>query len=238
MDGKRTTAQIDAELETLRAKLRGLEADRQQHGKALERAKADRKKSAYAAHGEKDPKAQERLAKARMAQRDSELALEDLESAIAEGRARFEALQREYEQAYHQEQWARVEELAKKAVDKEAAEFDTLMQGVADFLQRHAATLQAAYNLANGMGWDLQHFDARHLVRCMHGYLFPILPGTFDKPSDQYRRPYAEVLAQAWRGAQQRVSADRKQLTESQNGGYVEATGNGHGPEAEVGSTA
>src|SRR3989338_9110971 len=119
MDGKRSSEVIDKELQELRGKLRALEAEKQDHLKALEKAKADRKRSAYSAHSDKDAKAQERLAKARAAQRESELALEDLESAISEGRQRFDALQKEYEVAYRAEEWEKVLALAAEA-QKEA----------------------------------------------------------------------------------------------------------------------
>src|SRR3990167_7436782 len=131
MDAKRTSEQVDKELQTLRGKLRGLEAEKQEHAKALEKAKRERKKSAYAAHGEKDPKAQDRLTKARVAQREAELMLEDLESAIATGRARFDELEHEWKAALDAEAWAALMAEAELAL-KEAVEIDKRTTAMAE----------------------------------------------------------------------------------------------------------
>ena len=103
MDSKKTSEKIDGEMQLLRRNIRALEAEKQEHTKALEKAQRERKKSAYAAHSEKDAKAKERLTKAHTAQRETELALEDLEGAISEGGAMFEALEIEWRAALRRE---------------------------------------------------------------------------------------------------------------------------------------
>ena len=227
MDAKRTSEVIDKEIQELRGKLRALEGEKQEHTKALEKTKADRKRSAYSAHSDKDAKAQERLAKARAAQRESEFALEDLESAIAEGKARFDALQAEHEQAYRAEEWEKVLALAAEAM-KEAKEFDTLMNGVIDFFHRHAATLETMRKLGHGAGHDLSRLDARHVVRVLFAYLFPILPQEINKPAEQYRKAYAEIFKQAWEGAVRRAQTQAEgsgQDHEAEAQGEAGATG-------------
>lgn len=189
MDKKRNSEQIDGELQTLRAKIRDLEAQKADHVKGLERAKAERKRSAYSAHGDKDPKAQERLAKARTAQRDSELALEDLESAIAEGRQRFEALQSEFETTYHAEQWAALFAEA----DQESAEADKIAaegKSFAQRLARHQAKIEELRRRAHNLGCPraFQTAGIRHALRVQDWYMIEAGVETeVEKPTPVYR---------------------------------------------------
>ena len=60
---QRTSGEIDGELEALRTKLRGLEVKKQSHTKAIDKAKAERKRGAFRAHADNDSKAAEVLAK-------------------------------------------------------------------------------------------------------------------------------------------------------------------------------
>lgn len=195
MDAKRTSEQIDKELQGLRGKIRELEADKQQHGKALDLAKRERKKSAYAAHGEKDAKAQERLAKARAAQRESEFALEDLESAISEGRAKFETLEVERERVWRAEQWEKALALAAECL-KEAEQLDNHIQGLAKILASHQAKLEQLRLMAVAAGRPsaFRTTGLRHLFRTLNWAVLPFAPLEVEKPSEQYRHGYGSVF--------------------------------------------
>lgn len=185
----RSSKVIESELEGLRAKVRALEAEKQEHTKALEKAKADRKRSAYNAHSDKDAKAQERLAKARAAQREAELALEDLESAISEGKARYDALQSEFETTYQAEQWAALFTEA----DQEIAEADKIAVEGKSFAQRLARRQRKIDELrrrANNLGCPtaFRTCGIRHALRVHDWYLIEAGVETeVEKPTPVYR---------------------------------------------------
>lgn len=224
MDAKKTTAQIDGELESLRAKIRDLEAQKADHVKALDKAKADRKRSAYSAHGDKDPKAQERLSKARAAQRENELALEDLESAISEGRQRFEALQHEHEVVYRAEQWAKVLALAADA-QKEAEQIDIHVNSLTQLLGQHQEKIEQLRRSSNSLGYPraFQTCGVRHAFRIMDWRLIQAgVSSEVEKPSPTYRA--AEGYGEIFR---QQVEAAKVQPTAQPNGQDPRDPGNG-----------
>lgn len=231
---KRTSKEIEAELDGLRAKVRALEAEKQEHGKALDKAQRERKKSAYAAHSDGDAKAKDKLSKARTAQRESELALEDLESAIAEGRARFDRLEREWKAALDAEAWAALMAEAELA-RKEAAEIDKHIDGFSKLLAAHGKRLEHLKNTAFNLGIEraFRTVGLRHVDRIFDWRLIQAgFAGEFEKPSEQYRKAsgYAEILAEQIAAAQVAHDQAMKEAETNRQGS------NGHDPEIQPGA--
>ncbi|MBI3001323.1 MAG: hypothetical protein HYY46_23160 [Deltaproteobacteria bacterium] len=233
MDKKRTSQQIDTEMQGLRGKVRALEAEKQEHVKALETAKRERKKSAYAAHSEKNPRAKERLTKAHTAQREAELALEDLEGAIVEGRAMFEQLEHEWKTALREEEWQAILALAEEA-QKEAEQIDGHMEALSKFLGQHQGKLEELKGRSHNLGVErgFGTTGVRHAFRRLNWLLIKSgASSEVEKPSEVYRQTnYAAILAQQIEAA--------KKIAETQpnreDGGGRGAEGNGQDQGEEV----
>lgn len=200
MDKKRSSEQIDGELQELRGKLRVLEAEKQQHGKALERAKSDRKKSAYAAYNDKDAKAQERLAKARASQREAELALEDFENALSEGRARFAKLEAEWKEALNRETWAALMVEA-DAAQKEASLIDQAADALATLMGQHGKRIDLLKRHSHNLGVEraFATMGLRHAERVFAWKMIQAgFASEYEKPSEQYREAsgYSAIFAE------------------------------------------
>lgn len=195
MDAKRTSEQIDKELQELRGKIRALESDRQERQKAVERAKKQRTERAFAAHAENDKGAQEALGRARESQVKAALELEDLESAIAEGRRRFKQLEREWRAALREESWQATLKLGAECL-KEADQLDNHIQGLAKILAPHQAKLEELRRMAVAAGRPLAFRNAglRFFFRCFHWAVLPFAPLEVEKPSEQFRHGYAAVV--------------------------------------------
>lgn len=221
---ERTSKVISNEMEVLRAKIKDLEAQKAEHVKALEKAKTDRKRSAYSAHSDKDAKAQERLAKARAAQREAELALEDLESAISEGRTMFAALEGEWRRALADEAWAALMQEAEQA-RKEAAEIDKHIDGFSKLLAAHGKRLEHLKNTAFNLGVEraFRTVGLRHVDRIFDWRLIQAgFAGEFEKPSEQYRKAsgYAAILAEQIAAAQLAHDQAMKEAEANGQGGH------------------
>lgn len=233
MDAKRRTSeQIDRELQELRGKIRALESDRQERQKAVERAKKQRTTRAFAAHADKDKRAAEQLARAREAQRESELALEDLESAISEGRARFETLEHEWHKALADEAWAALMVEAELAL-KEAGQIDVHASAMAKLLGAHGRRLEQLKNSAHNLGLErvFQTVGLRHFDRVFAWKMIQVgFAGEYEKPSEQYREAagYSQILAEQIASA--RAAHDRA-VRENEAGGQ-----GGDGPDHEPAS--
>ena len=240
MDAKQRSSEvIDKEMQLLRGKIRALEAEKQEHVKALETAKRERKKSAYAAHSEKNPRAKERLTKAHTAQREAELALEDLEGAIAEGRAMFEALEIGWKTALRQEEWQAILALADEA-QKEAEQIDGHMEALSTFLGAHQAKLEQLRHRSHNLGVQ-RAFGTTGVRHCFRRFNWLVLragaTSEVEKPSEVYRQTnYAAILAQQIEAAKKIAEAQSSR----EDGGGPGAEGDGHdqGEEAQAGAGA
>jgi hypothetical protein len=238
----RTSKTIETEMEALRAKIKDLEAQKAEHVKALDKAKADRKRSAYSAHGDKDAKAQERLAKARAAQRESEFALEDLESAIAEGRARFERLEHEWHKALADEAWAALMAEAELA-RKEAEQIDIHASAIAKLLGAHGRRLEHLKNTAHNLGFErvFQTVGLRHFDRVFAWKMIQMgFAGEYEKPSEQYREAagYSQILGQQIASARAAHDRAMKERESDGRGGDGPDHEPASPPESEAGAEA
>lgn len=238
MSEKKTSDMIHKQMEELRGKIRSLEAEKQGHVKALEKAKAERKRSAYSAHSEKDARAQERLTKAHAAQREAELALEDLESAVAEGREKFAELESRWRETLADEAWAAAMGDVEAGLE-EARQIDGHAAALVGLLAAHRERLRRVKDTTHNLGvrafhsLTLDHFERVFCWQMRKAGLDGewVRAGLRDfrggHPSEQYTQAsgYRDILAEQIRGAQ---SAYERALKEREAGGQG---GNGHDPE-------
>lgn len=212
---ERNSKVIEGELENLRAKIKDLEAQKTEHVKALEKAKADRKRSAYSAAAEKDTKAQEKLRKARAAQRESELALEDVESAIVEGRSMFEKLEREWKQTLDREAWAALMVEADTG-QKEAKLIDDAQAALATLLGQHGKRIDSLKRNAHNLQAEraFATMGLRHAERVFAWKMIQAgFASEYEKPSAQYREAsgYSAIFAEQVAAARATYEAHRKE---------------------------
>jgi hypothetical protein len=229
---KRSSEQIDKEIQDLRAKIRDLEGQRQDRQKTVERARKQRTERAFAAHADKDKRAGEQLTKAREIQVKAALELEDLESAIAEGRSRFEALEHEWRAALREEEWQAILALAEEA-QKEAEQIDAHMNGLAELLGSHQIKLEQLKARSQNLGVQRAFgtTGVRHAFRRLNWLLIKSgASGEVEKPSEVYRQTtYSAILALQVEAA--------KKIFETQPNGQDGET-QPEEPEADVGAEA
>lgn len=229
MDAKRTSQEIDkeiqAERETIKKLQRELEATKKEHVAA----EAVQSQLAYRALGAGDKTAQKALDEIEEKLTRAGNRIRSREKAIAEGMRRHAALQSEYERVYKAEQWEKVLALAAEA-QKEAAEIDKHIDGFSKLLAAHGKRLEHLKNTAFNLGVEraFRTVGLRHVDRIFDWRLIQAgFAGEFEKPSEQYRKAsgYAEILAEQIAAAQ--VSHDQAMKETEANG----QGGNGHDPE-------
>jgi len=222
MATERNSKVVEDEMETLKEKIRGLEAKRAAHAKAIEGARATRKAGAFKAHADGDSKAAATLATARESELRAAMEMQDIESAIAEGRAMFDSLEREWKAAVDSEAWSALlaeAELAKK----EEAEIDKHAAALVRLLAAHGERLKRLKNTAYNLGSELafRNVGLRHFERVFSWLLIQGGVETDrEKPSEQYRSAasYAEILNQQIASA---VLARDKALKEREAGPWL-----------------
>lgn len=165
---ERTTEQIDKEIQELRETIQRLEEERQTYAGALEKAGDERKKVAFAAHGDKDAKAKERLTRARTVQRDAEFALADLESAIAEANAKLQTLQAEREASHRAEKKVELQKEIEIAVE-EAKQTVPLIAAVVERVERYRERDLKIVGLAKEAGFEnpAVFYSVKFLIRAI-----------------------------------------------------------------------
>jgi len=212
MDAKKTTAQIDGELEALRTKLRGLEVKKQSHAKAIDKAKAERKRGAFKAHADGDSTAAAALAKARENEIRAVMEMEDIGSAIAEGGEKFQALEAEREETYRRERWEAARAAMRRA-QAEAEEIHLHLEAFSNLLQKHDATLSEIRLRGHEAGQSdaaMTRFKLTHITRTLFNfYLKRTFPtGLGVEYSKQYEKPYTMIMAQVVAGAEHKAQPD------------------------------
>ena len=186
---------VEHELAALREKIKSMEAERAKHTATLETAIEERRKFAFAA-SDGDPTAQEKLRAARTAQTEASLALEDSQSAVDEGRRRFEALEAEQTELLPNVAWHDALELAKDVL-AEAAEIDHHLSGFAAAMAGHQEKLEAMRQMAQSAGREraFGNCGVRQVMRVFDGKMVQIWPLEFEKPSPVYREnTYSTIL--------------------------------------------
>lgn len=199
MATERTSKQIETEMDALRDKLRALEAKKQAHSKAIDKARAARKAGAFKAHADGDSKAAATLATARESELRAVMESEDIEAALTEGKAMFAALEREWKAALDVEAWAAILVEADTA-QKEAGLIDQAAAALATLMGAHGKRLEALKRHSHNLGVErafattgLRHADRIFAWRMIQAGFST----EYEKPSEQYRKSgYAEIFSE------------------------------------------
>lgn len=223
MDAKRTSQEIDKELQAERETIKKLQRELEATKKEQTNAEAQQERLAYRALAEGERGAQKALDEAEEKLTRAGSRIRSREKAIAEGMRRFEALQREHETTYRAEQWGKTLALAAEA-QKEAEEIDVHIEGLSKFLASHQTKLEQLKQLAHGLGYEraFRPCGVRHAFRVLNWRLIQSgASGEAEKPSQVYRENgYAAIFAM-------QVEAAKKAPETQANG----QDGNGHDPE-------
>ncbi|MBI3059122.1 MAG: hypothetical protein HYY81_07425 [Deltaproteobacteria bacterium] len=187
-------------METLKEKIRALEAKKQAHAKTIDKARDARKAVAFKAHADGDDKAAAVLTKSRENELRAAMELEDIVNALSEGRAMFEKLEKEWKSVLSAEAWAGLMAEAEQA-RKEAEQIDTAMTAFAKLLAAHGKKLEHLKNASHNLGMDLafRTVGLRHVKRVFDWRLIQEgLDADVEKPSEQYRNAsgYSSILAE------------------------------------------
>lgn len=223
---ERNSKVIEGEMDALKKKIRALEAERQEKQKAVEKAKKQRTTRAFAAHADGDKQAAEQLARARETQVKAALEMEDVDSAINQGRAMFADLEREWKRRLADEAWADLiastteGEREAALIDQAAAALAALMSAHGtriDLLKRNAHNLQVERAFAT-MG--LRHADRIFAWKMIQSGF----AGEFEKPSEPYREAsgYAAIFAEQVAAARAIWEAHRKEREASDPAGAAD----------------
>jgi hypothetical protein len=186
--------EVEQELSALREKVRGMEAERAKHTATLEAASEVRRVNAFnAADG--DAGAQERLKKARAAQAEAALALEDQQSAIDEGRRRFEALEAEQFALAPSLQWRDAMKLAKQVLE-ESREIDVHLEPIVTILASHQEKLQTIRQLAQDSGREqrFRNLGLRQFMRVFTTRMAALWPLEFELHRQYQGKTYSDIL--------------------------------------------
>ena len=186
---------VDAELAGLRGKIQSMESDRGKHVATLEAATEERRKFAFAA-SDGDAQAQEKLRRARAAQVEASLSLEDSQSAVDEGRRRFEALEAEQAELMPAVAWHDAMRLAKDVLEESLA-IDFHLTGFCEALAGHQEKLEMMRQMAQSAGREraFGNCGVRQVMRVFDGKMVQIWPLEFEKPSPVYREnTYSTIL--------------------------------------------
>lgn len=208
MDKKRTSEQIDKEIQAERETIKKLQRELEATKKEQSAAEAAQEQLAYRALAEGDRGAQKALDEAEEKLTRAGNRIRSREKAIAEGMRRFEALQREYETTYRAEQWGKTLALAAEA-HKEAEQIDTHITGLTKLLGSHQAKLEQLKGQAHNLGYEraFQTCGIRHAFRVMDWHTIRFAPLEVEKPSEVYRKnTYAQILSQQIEAAKAQTS--------------------------------
>jgi hypothetical protein len=182
----KTVSEIDQELAKLQQTIAGLEADRQKNVALLETARQAREHNALSALSTNDAKAQGALQKARAAQREIELLLEDLSSAEGEAQRQAERLRTERAEVFKHERWQEFQKVGERALGQAQ-----ILAGVAaslgELLLEHADALRQMTELAGESGHPTTSFRLAHFRRFLDASLHRILPHEFSNQPGIYR---------------------------------------------------
>ena len=187
---------IESELSALRGNIQELERKRSTYAATLEAAIAERRAYAFdAANG--DPAAQEKLRAARIAQVEAGLVVEDQDSAIAEGRRQFDALELERDRLAPSEPWHAAMVLAKELVEKDGERIDFHMSGLIEVLSKHQERLEALKMFAKDSGREraFGNCGTRQVMRVFSTRMAAIWPLEYEKFSSAYQKnSYGQIL--------------------------------------------
>ena len=186
---------VEQELGILRGKIKSMENERARHTATLEAATEERRKFAFGA-SDGDAEAVERLKRARAAQTEATLQLEDSQSAVDEGRRRFEALEAEQAELARYLGWRDAMKLAKDVLE-EARKIDVHLEGFAATLAGHQKKLEALRQMAQDSGREqsFRTVGIRHTMRVFSTRMARIWPLEFEKFSKDYQEnTYGQIL--------------------------------------------
>ena len=201
--------QVEAELATLRGKIQSMESDRAKHTATLEAATEERRKFAFAA-SDGDSAAQDRLKKARAAQTEASLALEDSQAAVDEGRRRFEALEAEQTELMPNVSWRDALQMARSALE-EAAQIDFNLEPLIQTLAAHQKKLAMIKQLAESAGREqkFRTLGLRQFNRIFSTKMSNLWPLEFEKFRQYDKKSYSDILrSQIAAGIGVRVDAE------------------------------
>jgi len=186
--------QVEAELATLREKIKAMESDRAKHTATLEAAVEERRAFAFAA-SDGDSAAQERLKRARVAQVEVSLALEDSQAAVDEGRRRFDVLEAEQAELARYLGWRDAMKLALQVLE-ESREIDVHLEGFAATLAGHQEKLEAVRQLAQDSGREqtFRNVGIRQVMRVFSTRMAQIWPLQFEKFTQYQGKTYGQIL--------------------------------------------
>jgi len=187
---------VERELAELRGKIQSLESDRAKHVSILEGAIEERRQFAFHAAANGDLEAQERLKKARAAQAEAALALEDQESAIAEGRRQFDALELERDGLAPSGPWHDAMVLAKDLLAEDAEKIDFYISGLIEVLSPHQGRLEALKMFARDSGRERSFGNCglRQVMRVFSTKMSALWPLEFEKFRQYDKKSYSDIL--------------------------------------------
>jgi hypothetical protein len=187
---------VESELSALRGQIQELERKRATYAAALEAAIAERRAYAFdAAKG--DPAAVERLRSARAVQTEAALILEDQDSAIAEGRRQFDALELERDGLAPSGPWHDAMVLAKDLLGEDGEKIDFHIAGLIEVLSGHQQKLEALKALARDAGREraFGNCGTRQVMRVFSTRMAAIWPLEYEKFSSVYQKnSYGQIL--------------------------------------------
>ena len=186
--------EVEQELGVLRGKIQAMEADRAKLTATLEAASEVRRKFAFAA-SDGDAEAQERLRAARTAQAEANLALEDSQSAVDEGRRRFDALEAEQTELAPFVSWRDAMKTALRVLE-ESREIDVHLEGFAVAMSGHQEKLEMMRQLARDSGREraFGNVGLRQPMRVFSTRMSRIWPLEFEKFKQYEQKSYSDIL--------------------------------------------
>jgi len=197
----RTTNEIDKESASIKEKVKKLESNKKHALESLDKITRTRQENAFNALSGNDPKAQQKLEKARADQIGIQLQVEDFDSAIIEARQKLHALEVERQRIFIEEKKVEFAELGKTAVQQSEKIDDALSSLVTELLVEHNKVIERMQRIATQLGYR-RNFNLDRFRRCLYGRLHKSFSRDFNV-HPEYRQDfvYAERLSRLIKNA-------------------------------------
>jgi hypothetical protein len=191
---KRSSKEIDKEMEAERATIRRMQTTLDRAKRERVEAEAARDAFAYSAIANEDKGAQKRLDEAENAMLKAERRMQSIETAIAQGTAKFAALEHEWKQALRRELLERWQGLAKQRIAI-APNFDRIIDELAAAIAQFNEITEAMRPMQQELNVGKKLHDD-NVLNWLRARLFPItgelvIAKTFRYVSD--RKNFSEL---------------------------------------------
>lgn len=187
MDAKRTSAEIEKQMDAERQTVKRLQAKLRDAEAEVKKAEQEQDKAAYQALANEDKAAQKRLDDAEERLAKAERHIRSYEKAIAQGMQRFERLEAEWKSALWREDLQKLKVLARKRIEL-APRLDAVVNELISVLTEFNGTTHKMLALRQGLGLDRVKLHEDNLREWLRARLYPAF-GEFkiDKTFGMYR---------------------------------------------------